>query len=66
MREEKDVTEEEQGPRIVESGPIHIKVDLLQAIQSFIPPEALEAFVKEWLVKSLSAQATEQGEQQDG
>jgi len=66
MREEKDVTEEEQGPRIVESGPIHIKVDLAQALRSFISEEALKEFVKEQLAKRLRERAEEQGEQQDG
>jgi len=55
-------------PRIVESGPIHLQVSLEEAIRLLIPHEALEAFVKEWVVKSLQAQASAQteGVEQDG
>jgi hypothetical protein len=56
-------------PRIVESGPIHLQVDLAQALRLLIPPEALAEFVKEWVVKRLTEQAETQrqeGEEQHG
>jgi hypothetical protein len=61
--EDDEITPE---PRIVESGPIHLQVDLAQALRTFISEEALREFVREQLAKALRAGEQEQGVEQHG
>lgn len=58
-------------PRIVESGPINIKVDMHQAVQLYLQnvladldEETLKEFVRQVIAARLSAQS--EGDKQDG
>jgi hypothetical protein len=59
-----------EEPRIVESGPISLKITMESAIRTlFNDPEFLQKCIKEWLLKRLAEQAAAQnteGEERNG